>query len=163
MKIMFGKKKEPKKIVFKKLVMLKDGLPNFLNDIVIEIAVDEPNECITFSEWKKKDNNTASLSFEKISSLEIGEKGSTLADSSTAGAVIGGMIGGLPGAVIGSTTGKKAPNIPTLRIKYLSNDGEKEINLYQCNHYSDNSIQFIKTMIDKNIKKQLQKESHINL
>lgn len=159
---MFGKKKEPKKRVIKQTVMYQNGIPNFKNDTVIEIKIDEPNGCITFSEGAKKENATAILKFEKIKSLEMGEKGSTIAGNSTAGAVIGGLVARTTGAIIGSTTGKKAANIPTLKILYQSNDGEKEINIYQCNYYSENSIQLVKAMIDKNISP-LETETNIEL
>lgn len=160
---MFGRKKEVKKKSYTKLVMLKDGLPNFTNDTCIELIVDEPNNCIVFSDANKKDGKSATLNFEKIINLELGEKGSTLADNSTGGAVIGAVIAGTTGAIIGSTTGKKSSNIPTLKIKYQSGSEEKEINLYQCNYYSDGSIQLVKSLIDKNIIKRNEIENHIDL
>lgn len=159
----WNNKKEPKKQVYKKLVMHKDGISNFMNDSIIELTIDEPNECIVFTQSPKKDKKTANLDFEKITTLELGEKGSTLSNSSTGGAVIGGIIGGATGAVIGTTIGKKAPNIPTLKIKYKSSDVEKEINLYQCNYSSEGSIDFIKFFIEHNIKNYKNVETHVDL
>ena len=155
-------KKEPKKRTYKDHVMLKDGLPNFLNDIVINIIIDEPNECITFAEAKRKDIKTASLKFDKIVSVELGEKASTVKGNSTGTALAGGIVGGTTGAVIGSTMGNNAGVIPTLKIRYQA-DTIKEINLYQCNYYSENSIQLVKMLIDKNIARYQNFEQHVDL
>lgn len=162
---MFGKNKEPKKKVFKLQVMLASGLPNFLNDTVLNIIIDEPNQCITFDEGKRKGfvSKTASLPFEKIEALEMGEKGNTETDHSTKGAIVGGIVAGTTGAIIGATTGKAAANIPTLKIIYQSQGEQKEITIYQCPHISAGSIQAVKNIIDIHIKNNIQSDTHIDL
>lgn len=162
---MFGRKKEPKKHVYEHHFMHENGLPNFLNDTICNIKIDEPNNCIVFSESKKKniEQATATLGLEKITSTELGEKGSTLSSGSTSGAIVGGILGGTTGAIIGSTAGKKAPNIPTLKIRYKSGNDKEEINIYQCNYYSEHTIQLLKQMIDRNIKNHMVTNSNIDL
>lgn len=158
---MFGKKKkELKKRVHKILVMHQNGISSFINDDVINLIIDEPNNCIVFSSTK---NNTARLDFDKITGLELGERGNTKASSSTGGALVGGILGGTTGAIIGSTIGKQAACIPTLKIKYQSSDCEKEINLYQCRNHAEGSINSIHTLLSYNIEKFHDVKSHIDL
>lgn len=152
-----------KKRVYTKDVMHQDGLPNFLNDIVIQITIDEINDCITFSEAKKKgvDKNSASLDFSKITQLITGERGNVATSTSTVGSIAGAIVGGTTGAVIGATTGKAAAFLPTLTIRYNSESGEKDINLYQCNYHSDGSIALIKSLLESNLTHS--QKSHIEL
>lgn len=148
--------------VLKKLVMYKNGIPNFINaDVVIEMKVDETNKCIIFKTIE--DNVTAKLDMSKIICLELGEKGNTVSDSSVGSSVIGGIVGGTTGAIIGSAKKKKPAFIPTLKIKYESDNIEKEINLYQCNYYSEGSIELIKSNIEKNIRENRNIDKNIEL
>lgn len=160
---LFKKNNEPRKQVYTKNVMHQDGLPNFLNDVAIQITIDEVNSCIKFSEAKKKgvDKNSASLDFSKITQLIAGEKGNVTTGNSTGGAIAGAIVGGTTGAVIGSTIGKTPAFIPTLTIRYRTENGEKDINLYQCNFYSEGSIAFIKSLIESNLTHS--KKTHIEL
>lgn len=155
---MFGKKK-----VTKISVMIKDGLPNFLNDMPVTVIFDELNALITFAQGKNKSDKTATLKLEKIINTELGEKGSTVSDNSTTGAIIGGAIGGTTGAIIGSTTGKKASNLATLKIRYNSDNGQREINLYQFNYSTNSSILLIKSLIDKYITQNTDFTNHVEL
>jgi hypothetical protein len=148
-----------KKRTYKKIVMHKDGIPNFPNDDSIELVIDEINEKLIFTYRKK---NTAALPFSKIIGLETGERGNSTAQHSTGGAIAGAVIGGTTGAIIGSTTGKHPSFLPTLKIKYVSGDELHEINLYQCNYYSEESIHFIKATLTRNIH-QKDIESHLEL
>lgn len=160
---MFGKNKNRKKKVHSiKYVMLQNGLPNFINDCVIEIIIDEPNGTINFIE-SKKNGVSASLSLNKIIRLETGTRDKIVVPTSTGAAIVGGMIAGTTGAIIGASTGNKAQSLQTLKIIYSSNDKEKEINLYQTNYGNTNTITLIKTILDINIQENSSTLKHIDL
>lgn len=156
---MFGKKKKVHSI---KYVMLQDGLSNFLNDIVIEILVDEKERIIKFIE-SKKNGSTANLSIDKIIKVQTGTKDKVISNNGTGAAIIGGMVAGTTGAVIGAGTGNKAQSLLTLKITYISDGEEKEINLYQTNYGNSSTIQLLKTILDINIKENIQQTQHIDL
>lgn len=138
---MFGKKKDRKKKTHSiKYVVLQNGLSNFPNDFVIEVIVDEPNGCINFI--KGKNDTTATLQFNKIVRTELGTR-----------------IGTIPGA-LGSN---KTQTLQTLKIVYISNDEEKEINLYQTNYGNTMAITLLKTLLDVNIQENLSAPKHIDL
>lgn len=147
---LFKKNASVKKGVYTKNVMHQDGLSNIPNDVIIRIVIDEIQKCIRFSE-AKKEGNSATLDFSKITHLKTGERGNTVANSSIGGAITGAVIGGTTGAVIGATAGKKSAFTPTLTIYYKTEDEEKEINLYQCNYNSEGSINFVKNLIEHNL------------
>lgn len=160
---MFGKKKDRKKKSHSiKYVMLQNGLSNFINDCVIEVVIDEPNNTINFIE-AKKNGVSASLLLNKIIRLETGTRDKTVVSNSTGAAIIGGMVAGTTGAIIGASTGNKAQSLQTLKIIYSSNNEEKEINLYQTNYGNVNAIMLIKTILDINIQENLSVPKHIDL
>ncbi len=160
---MFGKKKDRKKKSHSiKYVMLQNGLSNFINDCVIEVVIDEPNNTINFIE-AKNNGVSASLLLNKIVRLETGTRDKTIVSNSTGAAIIGGMVAGTTGAIIGASTGNKAQSLETLKIIYSSNNEEKEINLYQTNYGNVNAIMLIKTILDINIQENLSVPKHINL
>lgn len=134
--VMFGKKKE--KVYSIKYVVLENCLVNIPNDFPIEVIVDESNSCLTFVKGKK--DATASLQLNKIVRIE----------SATKFAV-------QPGCVP-----KGKPQVlQTLKIVYLSNDEEKEINLCETNYNGTNAINLLKTLLNKHL--QSDSPKHVNL
>ena len=136
---LFGKKKEKTHSI--KYVVLTNGLPNFMSDCVIEIIINEANNCMNFIE-SSNNHATASLPFEKIIRLETGTK-----------------IGVVP-----KTLSKNEPRVlQTLKIIYYSNGEEKEINLCETNNYGTAPFNLLKTLLNINIQKNTSAPTHIDL
>lgn len=154
---MFGMKKKVHKL---KYVMLQDGLNNFLNDVCISIIIDENKRTIEFIE-EKKHGSTALLSLDKIIKVQTGTRNKIVNNTGTGAAIVGAAIAGTPGAIIGASTGDKSSNLMTLKITYITNDEEKEINVYQTNYGNSTTLQLLKTILDNNIK--VDSPKHINL
>lgn len=154
---MFGMKKKVHKL---KYVMLQDGLSNFLNDVCISIIIDENKRTIEFIE-EKKNGSTALLSLDKIIKVQTGTRNKIVNNTGTGAAIVGAAIAGTPGTIIGASTGDKSSNLMTLKITYITNDEEKEINVYQTNYGNSTTLQLLKTILDNNIK--VDSPKHINL
>ena len=136
---MFGKTKDKKKIHVVKYVVLQDGLLNFKSESVIEVVIDEPNNCITFKDLQK-DGPSATLSFDKIVRYETGTK-----------------IGIIPKLA----SKNQAQVLQTLKIVYSSNDLEKEINLCETNFNGTAPFNLLKVLLNKHLQSDAPK--HIDL
>lgn len=135
---MFGKKKDAKKVYSVKYVVIENGLSNMTNDSVIEIVVDEPNNCMNFI--KGKNDTTATLSLDKITKIEPATK-----------------FGVQP-----KLTSKGKPQVlQTLKIVYSSNDEEKEINLCETNFNGTAAFNLLKVLLNKHLQSDAPK--HIDL
>lgn len=161
---MFGLKKEKKPKVTKAIVLLRHGLPNFMNNFVLEVLVDETNVCVVFQDGKKVVEKTATLPISKITHIDFYQLREQGEDKSVQGAIIGGAIAGTKGAIVGATAGKKQIVTSFLEIYYNSNGMQNKILLSQPPHGGDAGIKLIKTVIELLLLKENREiEQHIEL
>ena len=133
---MFGRNK--KKVYSIKYVVVDSGLPNMPSDFPIEVIVDEQNNCLNFI--KGKNDATATLPFDKIQRIETSTK-----------------FGVQPGL-----TPKGKPQVlQTLKIIYVSNDEQKEIDLCETNYNGTTAFNLLKTLLNKHI--QVDAPTHVDL
>ena len=135
---MFGKKKDKKKSVVIKFVVLESGIPNFTPDTITTVTIDETDNIIKFDGYG---NNSASLTLDRLIRIESGSKPKTA-----------------PGV-----TSKRLEMLETLKIVYTSNEGDKEINICETNNYGRNQIELLKVTLNRIIYSRTDAPAHINL
>lgn len=155
---MFGKKKV--KTSFKKHVIHQAGISNFMNDYVMMLVIEESGDCIKFDQ----NGTTATLPFDKITSVNMGAISDTSSKGSAGAAVLGGALAGTTGAIIGAATGNKSSDLVLLTINYVSSDEEKSISIYPGKQdLGGAGLKLLNILIQRQIIRETPTPTHVDL